>query len=129
MANVKYSRQRECIISYLHSTTAHPTAETVFKNVREKNPSISLSTVYRNLKQLESLGTIQRISCGDGNEHFDGTVAPHYHLYCRSCGSVSDIDMPVLTSLNQLASDYSDGTIEGHSTIFHGLCAACSRCR
>lgn len=126
MAAVKYSRQRELIISYLHSTTAHPTAETIFQQVRAQCPSISLGTVYRNLKQLENLGTIRRITCGDGCEHFDGNVSPHYHLYCRSCGSVSDLKMPVLTELNLLASHYCDGTIERHSMLFHGLCAKCS---
>lgn len=126
MAAVKYSRQRELIISYLHSTNAHPTAETIFQKVREQCPSISLGTVYRNLKQLENLGTIWRITCGDGCEHFDGNVSPHYHLYCRSCGSVSDLKMPVLTELNLLASHYCDGTIERHSMLFHGLCAECS---
>ncbi len=129
MATVKYSRQRESILSYLRSTTAHPTAETVFNHVREICPSISLGTVYRNLKQLETLGIIRRISCGDGNEHFDGTVSPHYHLFCRSCGSVSDINMPLLADLNQLASHYTEGTIEGHSTIFYGLCATCVKPR
>ncbi len=125
MAAVKYSRQRELIISYLHGTTAHPTAEAIFRHVREQCPSISLGTVYRNLNQLEQLGTIRRITCGDGCEHFDGNVTPHYHLHCRSCGSVSDLSMPVLTDLNLLAAPYCDGTIEAHSMIFHGLCRNC----
>lgn len=127
MATLKYSRQRESILSYLRSTTAHPTAETVFEHVKEVCPSISLGTVYRDLKQLETLGTIQRISCGDSNEHYDGNVSPHYHLFCRCCGNVSDIHMPLLADLNQLAAHYTEGAIEGHFTIFRGLCATCAK--
>lgn len=125
MAAMKYSRQREEIVSYLNSTKAHPTAETVYMHVREAIPNISLGTVYRNLKQLEEQGMIRKISCGDGNEHFDGNAAPHYHLFCRSCGSVKDLDMPVLTNLDQLASMNFDGQIEGHTMLFYGVCGSC----
>ena len=36
MAGVKYSKQREMIMEYLKSTTAHPTAETVYMKRKSK---------------------------------------------------------------------------------------------
>ncbi len=127
MATVKFSRQRETILQYLRSTTAHPTAETVFRNVRETCPHISQGTVYRNLKLLTDLGEIQRLTCGDGSEHYDATVAPHYHLYCRACGCVADLAMPTMPELNTLAGRYYGGTIEGHTTLFFGECEECTK--
>ena len=55
---IKHSKQRDAILTYLHSTKSHPTAETVYENVRESIPNISLGTVYRNLALLEELGEI-----------------------------------------------------------------------
>lgn len=125
MAVTKYSRQRESILQYLRSTKCHPTAETVFHNVREVCPSISQGTVYRNLKLLTDMGEIQRLTCGDGFEHYDATVALHYHLYCRDCGSVVDIDMPPMVEVEMLARRYYNGSIEGHTTLFYGRCPEC----
>ena len=98
---MKYSKQREMIMEYLKSTTAHPTAETVYMNVRSTNPKLSLGTVYRNLKLLSEAGEIQRLSCGDGIDRFDATVAPHCHFLCDRCGSVQDVDMPPLDELEK----------------------------
>ena len=111
MAGVKYSKQREMIMEYLKSTTAHPTAETVYMNVQSANPKLSLGTVYRNLKLLSEAGEIQRLSCGDGIDRFDATVAPHCHFLCDKCGSVQDVDMPPLDELEKKAAEKLDGEI------------------
>lgn len=80
MAGIKFSRQRQAIMDYLMSTTEHPTADTIYANVKEQYPNISLGTVYRNLNLLADEGQILRLSCGDGSDHFDGTIEPHYHF-------------------------------------------------
>ena len=50
---IKYSRQRESIVNFLASRTDHPTAETIYQNIKKEFPNISLGTVYRNLSLLE----------------------------------------------------------------------------
>ena len=65
MATLKYSRQRESIKNFLAGRKDHPTAETVYSNLRQEQPHISLGTVYRNLALLTELGEIRKISTGD----------------------------------------------------------------
>ncbi|MDO4475369.1 MAG: transcriptional repressor [Lachnospiraceae bacterium] len=93
MAVQKYSRQREEIRKHLFGRTDHPTAETIYTEIRMENPKISLGTVYRNLAQLESAGEVIRIPVTNGPDHFDGNTNEHYHLICPNCGSVSDLWM------------------------------------
>lgn len=52
----RHSRQRELIKSFLETRKDHPTADTVYRNVRNQNPRISLGTVYRNLTLLAEEG-------------------------------------------------------------------------
>lgn len=59
---IKYSRQRESIVNFLASRTDHPTAETIYQNIKKEFPNISLGTVYRNLSLLEEIGEIIKIS-------------------------------------------------------------------
>ena len=54
------SKQRQLILDTLRSVHNHPTAEDVFQMVREKNPTISLGTVYRNLNLLVDNGDMQK---------------------------------------------------------------------
>ena len=42
---MKYSRQREAVREFLMSRKDHPTAETVYNNLREHFPNISLGTI------------------------------------------------------------------------------------
>lgn len=62
MAALKYSRQRESIKEFLRSRTDHPTADTVYENLRQIYPNISLGTVYRNLSLLSDIGEIRKLT-------------------------------------------------------------------
>ena len=125
MSVSKYSRQREAILSYLHSTTCHPTADMVYTVVRQEYPNISLGTVYRNLNQLAAQGTILRLTGIDGSDHYDGTVSPHYHFWCKDCEQILDLEMDALDHICTLAAAHFNGKIEGHFTTFHGICPKC----
>lgn len=122
---MKYSRQREMIKEFLKTRKDHPTADTVYMNVRKAYPSISLGTVYRNLQLLSDIGEIQKVNVGDGIEHFDADVREHYHFICRSCGAVLDLDVRRLQSLIPAASEFFHGRIDGQTTYFYGCCPDC----
>lgn len=124
---IKYSRQREAIIRYLHGRTDHPSAEKIYRDLRLEYPNISLGTVYRNLNLLSESGHLLRIPMDNASDRFDPDTHPHYHFVCRQCGCVEDIPMTVMNSLNQLAEAHVGGQVETHSLIFHGLCTPCSQ--
>lgn len=126
---IKRSRQRDAIMEYLHSTTSHPTAETVYENVREQMPNISLGTVYRNLNMLAESGDILRLSCGGTCDRYDGNPMQHYHFLCRECGNVSDLEMSGLDHIDVIAGAGFGGIIEGHFAYFFGCCPECAKKR
>ena len=74
MANLKRSKQRECIKAFLATRTDHPTADTIYMNIRQEFPNISLGTVYRNLALLSDLGEIMKITTDGGADRFDGNA-------------------------------------------------------
>ena len=123
---IKHSKQRDSIMEFLRERKDHPTADTVYMNVRKTFPSISLGTVYRNLTLLADIGEIARIRVGDGVDHFDADTSPHYHFICNECGSVIDLDMEDMVFINETANKNFDGLIEGHITYFYGKCGSCS---
>ncbi len=124
---IKYSRQRESIVNFLASRTDHPTAETIYLNIKKEFPNISLGTVYRNLSLLEEIGEIIKISTGIGPDHYDFNTKPHYHFICRNCGQVMDIDLYFADDLVTHVQESTDLTIESCSVSFTGLCPDCTK--
>lgn len=122
---IKFSRQRESIKNYLYHTKEHPTADTIYMNIKNTYPNISLGTIYRNLNFLLSQGEVMKIDCGDGCDHFDGNVSPHHHFICRECHKISDLKMETIDHINLIAGSGFDGDIEGHVTYFFGICGNC----
>ena len=87
---MRYSKQREAILSILRETDSHPTADWVYAQVRHDLPHISLGTVYRNLTQLEQQGQIRRI-VDQGHSRFDANLMPHHHFRCLHCANIYDL--------------------------------------
>ena len=124
-AALKHSRQREAIKDFLMTRTDHPTADTVYQELREVYPNISLGTIYRNLSLLADIGEIQKIYTGEGVDRFDAQIKPHYHIVCTKCHRVDDLNLDFLNSVTDLASKCYDGQIHHHTTNFYGICKDC----
>ncbi len=121
----RYSKQREAILGALRSTKSHPSANMVYDMVRGEIPNISLGTVYRNLSELVAEGEVIKIDAGDGMEHYDGYNKPHYHMFCKECKSVSDIDIEYSGGMDAAAAKESGAEIEYHNVVFMGVCKNC----
>ena len=86
MAALKYSRQRESIKEFLRSRTDHPTADTVYENLRQIYPNISLGTVYRNLSLLSDIGEIRK--------RWKGRTTLTFHVYQMQPGDRYAVRQP-----------------------------------
>ncbi len=124
MATLRNSKQRDAVLQDLQLRYDHPTAEDVYLSVKKAVPSISLATVYRNLKLLESEGLILRITTGD-SDRYDGHTHNHYHFTCKDCRQVIDLEFGDSSSV-PLPKGF-DGVITGHSLMFFGLCSNCKK--
>ena len=92
---MRNTKQRDEILAYLQSERAHRSASEIYDAVREKIPSISLGTVYRNLGQLVELGKIITVETQDKFVYYDGYVKPHTHFVCRCCKKIFDFECEI----------------------------------
>jgi Fe2+ or Zn2+ uptake regulation protein len=84
------TNQRLKILEYLRSVHCHPTAETVYEEVRKELPAISKGTVYRNLQLLTKQGKVMRLEVNK-EYRFDADCRCHQHFVCTGCGRIVDI--------------------------------------
>ena len=116
---LKRSKQRESIKKFLISRYDHPTAETVYMNIKEEFPNISLGTVYRNLSLLSETGQILKLNMPDSADRFDGRITPHDHFVCERCHCVEDIFLDDNEEITIAAQKKFDGKIRSHTTTFN----------
>jgi len=124
---LRKTKQREAILKVLRSTISHPAADWIYNEVRKEIPTISLGTIYRNLKLLRECGEILEIDLGNTSSRFNGNTANHYHFRCEKCRRIFDIDEPVDVSINERIARKTGFKISHHWLEFRGLCKKCQK--
>jgi len=117
--------QREIILKILNEKNIHPTADEVFRIVRERLPRISLGTIYRNLELMSEQGLIKVTGQGGIQRRYEGNMKEHYHLKCVSCGRLEDAPVESISFPDDSLREKSDFKILGHNLEFLGLCPEC----
>lgn len=87
-AGVRITRPRRIILDILAATEDHPDAMEIFQRASAIDSGISLSTVYRTMKLLESMGAIQRHAFEGGRARFEQAAGHHDHLIDLDTGDV-----------------------------------------
>lgn len=123
---IRYSKQRELILSNLKNRYDHPTAEMIYQDLKKENPHLSLGTVYRNLNQLCETKLINKIDVGNPMVHYDGNTDPHIHFICQQCGQIIDIDIDENAIVTQFQNPLHHH-IKKIQIQMSGICQNCSQ--
>jgi Fur family peroxide stress response transcriptional regulator len=124
-AGVKLTHQRLEIFSEVARTGEHPDAETVFRGVRDRLPTVSLDTVYRTLWLLIDLGVLTTLGPPRARVRFDANMRSHHHFVCTRCGRARDFYSPAFDALQVPAAVKAWGRVERTLVEIRGLCARC----
>jgi Fe2+ or Zn2+ uptake regulation protein len=88
--NLKLARQRREIIEVLSSDRSHPNARDIWRKVRLKVPSVSLSTLYHSLHLFKKDGSLKEWEFCDVGDRYESNVTDHLDLVCLGCGKIVD---------------------------------------
>lgn len=100
---LKSTPQRLIIYDTLFGMDNHPTPEMVYELVKEKNPGISLGTVYKTLETFVSVGLAEKVMTGEGFLRFDAKTENHNHIYLTDSKEIIDFEDE---GLNNLLKEY-----------------------
>jgi Fe2+ or Zn2+ uptake regulation protein len=120
--------QRRLILETLETLGCHPTAEDLFAEVHQQDPSLSLSTVYRTLRWLEGEGLVsaRRFDEERRQERFDPVLpAEHHHFLCTLCKLVIEFEDPLIDSIKAGFEGETGSLVESASVTLYGLCSQC----
>jgi Fur family transcriptional regulator, ferric uptake regulator len=120
------------VLEVLERLTDLSSAQDIHGQLRTEDPNgPGLTTVYRSLESLVSLGLVQAVDLGDGERRYE-LVKPgehHHHLICDQCRSSIHLDQCLVEDLEHAVSNKYGFEIHSHVLEIFGLCPNCKQKR
>lgn len=124
--HIRITETRKAIIRYMIATKSHPSAEMIYEDLRPDFPSMSLATVYNNLKVLVDEGFVTELKlCNYSTIYYDFLGHHEVHIACENCGKITDFLDGDLRDMYQEASQQTGYKVTRSQVMLYGLCPDC----
>jgi Fur family ferric uptake transcriptional regulator len=122
--------QRMMVVAAIDKSDDHISVEEIYSQIRAVYPQVNISTVYRTLELLKSLGLVMETDLGEGRVRYHSAdKGHHHHLVCKNCGVIIDLRESSIHPLSQaLEHEYGFEADLRHLAIF-GRCRECAKKR
>jgi Fur family ferric uptake transcriptional regulator len=124
---LKHTKQRDFILVSFLDSDEHVSAEQLYQKVREENPSIGFTTVYRTLKLLVDAGIAQERRFDDGLTRYEVEHAHHDHLVCLKCGKIIEFESEEIETAQERIAESYGFNIHRHRHELYGYCSSCDQ--
>jgi Fur family peroxide stress response transcriptional regulator len=121
--NLKATHQRLAILKTIDNSK-HINMENLYELLSSKYPTLSKATIYRNLKELISIGLVTEIKIPDQPTNYEITKMPHIHLVCKICNKIEDKIVNTEQIIDEATKD-SRFKVESSSISLIGVCQEC----
>jgi Fur family transcriptional regulator, peroxide stress response regulator len=119
------THQREVIYRTVTELKDHPSPESIYERVRREIPSISLGTVYKNIKTFVDAGLVKEVSPHHGTLRLEANLHAHHHLVCTKCKAIVDIEEAEVEPVHWKRRPPKGFRVDRYSVEFYGLCPNC----
>ncbi len=124
-AGGRVTSSRRLLLRALFESPGHWNAEELAAEVQAQAPDVHLSTIYRNLDELERRGGVSHAPQGHGAATYPLASAAHGHMVCEVCGTMIEAPDELFRGLARTARAEFGFTIDPHHFAVLGRCASC----
>ena len=123
----RVTSSRRLLLEALFDGPGHRTAEELAGTVQAHAPDVALSTVYRNLDELEKLGVVVHSHLGHGPATYHLAAGAHCHFVCQDCGTAVEAPDELFTGLADAAMSRFGFEIDTRHFAIFGRCTDCRK--
>jgi Fe2+ or Zn2+ uptake regulation protein len=116
---------RRILLEVLFEAEDHLSAEELAEAVQARAPDVHISTIYRNVEDLQRLGVIVHSHLGHGPATYQLASLAHAHFICEECGAMIEASDDLFRGLAKAAKTRLGFSIDPHHFAILGRCAAC----
>ena len=118
--------QRKLLFDLLAESGGHVDAGELYVRARERDPRISLATVYRNLSVFKQAGLVTEHTFTEGHHHYEVKGKKgHQHLVCLGCGRVMEFESPFVAKIKEEAGRANGFDVMDVTVYLEGYCTDC----
>ena len=128
---LKRTTQRDLILDVFLRTEEHLSNEDLYRLVKQEDPTVGQTTVYRTLKLLTEAGLAREVRFGDGRTHYEHQYKHehHDHMICSECGKIIEFFSAELEAIQDAMAAKHRFEITQHLLRIIGVCAECRRAK
>ena len=127
-SGMRATSQRALILDIIRR--GHLDADEIYRQAREKQSRLSLSTVYRTLRVFKELGLVEELHLDEAHHHYEAKPSSeHQHLVCLGCGKVVEFECPLSLKMREDIGREKGFEITGVEIRMTGYCPKCRRNR
>ncbi len=118
---------RRAVVRLFASATSPLTAIDILTALKKSHTAINKTTIYRELKFLESKHIIRALQFDERNRRYELIPNDHrHHLICTSCKKIDDVVLDHdLDEVEQKVATSKGFTVKRHALEFYGVCGDC----
>ena len=125
---IRHTAQRRVLLDIIRESGSHLGADELYLKARERQHSISLSTVYRNLKTFKEQGLVKEHHFDDGCRRYESKPRKgHHHLVCVDCGRIIEFECPSTECLKTKIAQEQGFQVTEVEVYLAGRCPECQR--
>ena len=120
---LKSTPQRILILNVILNN-GHIDIEEMYKKVNEAIPSISIATIYKNLKMLVEVGIVKEVNISSFKTMYELNTNPHFHSICKQCKKIIDVNIED-EKIKDFLSQIIKTDIESYEVNIYTKCKEC----
>jgi Fur family ferric uptake transcriptional regulator len=126
MKDRPFTPQRRLLLSVMRDAEKHLDAKELYRRASERNPNVSLATVYRNLRLFTEQGLINERHLGQAHCYYEmKRLGEHQHLVCEACGQVIEFESPLIHKLVAEVQRKNNFSVTKVELYLEGHCHKC----
>ena len=130
VAGLRITNQRALLLELIRQGEGHLDADELYRRARDKQPRLSLSTVYRTLQAFKRLGLVEERHFDESHHRYEAkSSAEHHHLVCLGCGGVVEFQYPLARYVKRNVHEAKDFEIVNTEIRMTGYCSKCRQDR
>ena len=120
---LKATPQRLCVLNILKER-GHATLEDIEKSAKAEFPTLSLSTIYRNINEMLKKEILSEVKLASKKDYYEITKENHAHLVCAKCGNIEDFIFDT-DEIMKNAQALTSSKIYNTTVSFDTICKEC----
>jgi Fur family ferric uptake transcriptional regulator len=116
---------KRILLEVLFGTKSHLTAEQLGEAVQARAPDVHMTTIYRNLDDLQRLEVVVHSHLGHGPVTYQLAGHAHAHFVCSECGARVTAPDELFSELAREAKAQLGFAIDPRHFAIHGRCKDC----